>query len=586
MDLIITRPPLDLRTAAVAVGCLLGAGLAGYLLYLDARGGPVRGHGAPLGVVEKSDSFVRRKLSDSYLWDPIDANDALYRHDAIQTGPASSARIRLNDGSIIDLGEESLVVIDKQAKMSLDFVRGSAVVHDTQGDRAVRVQHDGKTEVRILSAQLKTPDAFSTLYARHGSGRAVDFSWSLRQATPNSSSARDITLEVSTDRIFSAGSTRSFPIAAGSGSDDTVVLSPGTYFWRILKERAPISVTRRFEISDLKPLQPLWPASNLAVPRKAPGDLLQFRWGGAVASSRSGKSWIEISPDHAFQERIRSFPVISQSLTAAIPEPDEGHYYWRIRSRFPGLELTSDAVEFQVVKPGSPTLTQPRPQPKPVESPRPIELLTPADGETILFWHAPASGFLLSWKDLPRLSAAGATYQVEVSTDPAFKTGELVEMTQQPRLDGARLKLGAGTHYWRARLLDKSGHLLDSSPVRRFSCALNPPLAPPARLAPPNGAVFRLNTLDREPEVGWEPVPSAVSYEVAFYRAGRAVLRERIRNNRLSLGRLGPGDYVWSVRSVDPLGRAGPASPARRVSISTGKALPPPEVLQRTRVVE
>lgn len=667
MELIITRPPLDLRTIAVAAGCLLGATLTGYLLYRDTHGGPVKGHSAVMGVVEKSDSFVRRKLSDSYLWDPIEANGALYRHDSVQTGPGSFARIRLKNGSVIDLGEESLVVIDDQANMSLDFVRGSAVVHDTGGDRAVQVRQDGKTEIKRISARLDSPEAYATLYARSGFRRSVQFSWTLRSAEPKPAQPEGLTLEVSTDRIFSGGGTRRFPVSAGARSTLALALPAGTYFWRLLKQQSPISITRRFEIADVRPLQPIRPALDQAIQPRSPGDPVQFGWSEATTSSTSGKSWIEISQDPSFRTLTQRTPIVPQSLTAAIPAPPEGHYYWRIQSRFPGIEVGSDPAEFRIVGSRSPVLVPLHPDPDaslglggsikfewrleggtsgqyswdlerlgssgtgatpptsalekgpahlwtPMETGRyrwraralrdgkaiaesdwrtltvedrsPIRLTSPTEGQMIRYWRVPAGGFSFSWQGPPLPAGKGAVFQLEVSSDPSLKAGVMIDRTAESRLDGERLKLGEGAYYWRVRMLDGAGRQLRSSPIGRFACAPNPLLPPPSSLLPVTGTVFSLNAMRREPAVEWSQVRSASSYELTFYQAGRPVLRKRVRGNSFGLGHLREGNYAWSVRSIDPLDRAGPGSPLQRFTLSSGKVLPPPEVLQRTRVVE
>lgn len=668
MDLIITRPPLDLRTVVIAAFCLLGAGFAGYLFYLDTHGNPVRGQGAPMGVVEKSESFVRRKLSDSYLWDPIGSKDKLYRHDSIQTGPESSARIRLNDGSIVELGEESLVVIDDQAKMSLNFVRGSAVVHDNGGDRAVRVRRDGRAQVETIAARLETPEAFARLYARSGIRRSVQFRWALRNPPRLTSATETPTLEISTNRVFSRGSTRAFSVRAESPSGLSVELAPGVYFWRLLRAGASISDTRRFEIDEVRPLRPLAPTMAQAIQRRSASDLVQFRWSASVTAIQAGESRIEISPDPTFLRLSGSFPIVPQSLMAAIPGLADGYYFWRIRTRLPGIDVTSDPVEFRVVDSGTPILAvlQPASNAKvglgtevafswrldgapqatdfsweleeaqaasptgkaevksfrdkapfhswiperpgayrwraralkdgkviaesdwrdlEVEDQSPIGLVFPAESQVIGFWKPPVQ-LRLRWQGPPLPPGKGGFYELEVASDPELRTLITIEKTMSPDFDGGKLRLREGIYFWRVRLLDGSGRRLHSSVVGRFSCAVNPPLAPPSRLIPPSGAVYRLNAMDRAPAVTWAPVAGAAGYVVTFYSSGKIYLQERVRGNRFSLAHPHQGEYTWNVRSIDPLGRDGPESPLNHISISTGKVLPPPEVLQRTRVVE
>src|SRR4051812_12956486 len=86
----------------VVVFCLLGAASAAFLLYLDLHATGRAGHGAPMAIVEKRESSVRRKAAGSYVWSNVEALEDLYRRDVIQTNSDSSAVIRFADNTVLE----------------------------------------------------------------------------------------------------------------------------------------------------------------------------------------------------------------------------------------------------------------------------------------------------------------------------------------------------------------------------------------------------------------------------------------------------------------------------------------------------
>ncbi|MCC6277191.1 MAG: FecR domain-containing protein [Oligoflexia bacterium] len=113
----------------VLLPVLFGISVAGFYLYQDFQ--PVDGEAESelvreqVGQMLTVENSVKRQLSDNVLWDPIASQTPVYARDSIRTGPESSATIRLDDNSLLDIGENSLIVLDRiQDKLAVDLKAG------------------------------------------------------------------------------------------------------------------------------------------------------------------------------------------------------------------------------------------------------------------------------------------------------------------------------------------------------------------------------------------------------------------------------------------------------------------------------
>jgi hypothetical protein len=113
---------------------------------------------------------------------------------------------------------------------------------------------------------------------------------------------------------------------------------------------------------------------------------------------------------------------------------------------------------------------------------------------------------LFTWSDIP----GAGKYQLQVSRDQQFADSTTESMTAfglgtwWNSAQGSPLT--SGTWYWRVRPLDDAGNSLTyNSPAQSF--VINPPAPTPS--APSNGA-----TVIASPELSWNPVNGACSYDV------------------------------------------------------------------------
>lgn len=78
-----------------------------------------------IGVLSLSANDVRRKSVESFLWSPAKTQQTLHEKDSIFTGEKSKAELLLNDGSVIKLEENSLVILSmKEGDLELNLKYG------------------------------------------------------------------------------------------------------------------------------------------------------------------------------------------------------------------------------------------------------------------------------------------------------------------------------------------------------------------------------------------------------------------------------------------------------------------------------
>src|SRR6185437_14665870 len=135
---------LDVRAVLVTVACLFGAAYSSLLLYRNIQDVGAR-TGTPMAKLEHIEAKVRLKPASSFIWSAVKSNEDLYRKDSIQTAPNGGATIRFNDGSLLEVGENSLIIVDSLENLSLGFLRGSAVLRTSAGDSRITLDKYGKT---------------------------------------------------------------------------------------------------------------------------------------------------------------------------------------------------------------------------------------------------------------------------------------------------------------------------------------------------------------------------------------------------------------------------------------------------------
>lgn len=521
----------DIRTLLLGLVCLLGAAAGGYLLYEDLTAEGGRGAGSPIARVERLESRVRRKISTRYLWAPARENEDLYRKDSVQTGPASAATIRFNDGAVVELGEDSLVVIDNTTDLALNFVRGSAILRNDAGDVKITKAANGQAKVEKLPAQLIAPARFSGFHARGSEALPIGFQWKLDAAAAADSGLR---LEISTDRAFAAPRTRSIPLEAGV-SRHAEALKAGKYFWRIAGA-TPLSEPATFQVASVEPLNALGPARGERVLTRGTDTPVQFRW---AAAAPAGEHVLEVANDPAFATVIARETVRAENGLAQLRGIPEGRFHWRLKSAYGELALEGQSRDFVVERARQLTVTPSVPVEKAA-----IEL----QPELRFVWSSdsPEAEYRMVLERLDTGGAGGAAAK-EVHR-------------HQGRASAAVWKAVApGSYRWKVQALEQ-GQVAGEADWRGFTVFAGKPLA---HKLPARGAAIHF--WEKPPEVSFEwETDSRVEEGELSYRLEvasdaaftKTLLDRKLKEPRAKVRELPSSDapIYWRVSVIDAAG--------------------------------
>ncbi|MEK6706256.1 MAG: FecR domain-containing protein, partial [Bdellovibrionota bacterium] len=294
-----------LKTVIVALVCGACALIGACFLYLDMNEGGGIGQGESMATVLRRDAKVRRKPASSYIWRNILERENVYKRDSLQTGEASAAVVKLNDGSLLEIGENSLIVVDDLEKVNLNFLKGSVVIKDSGGDKKITVGSDGKAKVEELSVRLTKPEALAVFYVNEGHRKTIQLAWQLKKAAE----VGPIYFQLGHERGFSKTKTQVKELKADALSATSIEVPPGRYFWRIVSNSTgnsvPLSQVRQFSVVEARALKPLWPIGQEKIRIWGNESAIQFRWQEALSRNVSRHA-VEISDRADFGHVISS----------------------------------------------------------------------------------------------------------------------------------------------------------------------------------------------------------------------------------------------------------------------------------------
>ncbi|MBN2771391.1 MAG: hypothetical protein JXR90_11910 [Spirochaetes bacterium] len=363
--------------------CLLILFFASFLLYQDIRRTYAQGKTEKIGTITFKKRVAERKFTAQVIWDSVKNNSPVYNYDSIRTDLDSIATVNLNDGTEIELGENTLVILrmsdnkldiemqgnslnvfrslsEKNSGSTVTVTSGKSSVNleegnmlltgDKTGDLGIDIA-EGKAEL-VVNGKTLLLDKGSSARSEDGSGiRVVELVYS--SSTPEngvtyvtSSSTREIMLSwegkdspdkeliISQDPFFNDIVQK--PDIAGKNSFSTSLPS-GTYYWKIRSSLGESRVSR-FSIIKDKSSQQLWPPDNKDIRTVSDSSLVSFKWDG---SEYTENYVVEIFSDKEKSDIILSMPCRGQAVATDKLKP--GTYYWHVKSKY-GSRFDGDIV--------------------------------------------------------------------------------------------------------------------------------------------------------------------------------------------------------------------------------------------------
>lgn len=565
--------------------CLVCAGINTHLFYRSFFRALEKFNEEPIAKITFKYKTAQRKFLDRVIWDRLQQNSPVYNGDTIHTAELSEATIWFDDGTILDLAENTMAQVFKHndGTLGTDLASGNATVDSsaegagltlttanvnvevkagtilsaakTAESQSVNLSvqkgqaqlEDGTEITKEKAVMLSTnadgsvvADADGTVIVRSGfivkepqanqkylyytaDATAVDFAW---DTFGDESKTQNIKLTVANDRNF----TRGVKEVTAEGLDHlSMNLEKGTYYWRLDAGEEGVSAQsgRIQVIQSLTPNQ-LVPAEDYSYQYRKKTPSLRFIWTESDSATAYNFA-ISKSPDMAnpiLQQRTSASSIIISTL-------EEGTYWWQVTPFYvvnrTGLANPSEVKSFRIEKRGE--LTRPEP-------------LMPAQGD---FLDKSAGRINISWKP----EAEAVQYKVTLSQNVNMSSPLISRTTSENFITLTKAEAGLlkdAEYFWTVSQIDAEGNESERSEVRSFF-ALSGNIVQ-RTIFPPDGYTI-WNPLITDTRFTWKTnLTFAQSIEFSRNKEFTDIAFEAKTSNAAYAGvELDEGTYWWRLKA-------------------------------------
>lgn len=567
--------------------------LLSYLLYDDSLLFPADHNNEPsIGVISSSANDVRRKNTGNFIWLPGNKKDQIYNRDSIFTGDGSQAAIQLNDGSLIQIQENSLVNLNlKNGQMQLDLRfgqftgNGNSMIHVKTGDDEYTIagkdakfeinrSQSGSLDVKVLSGNaeisgkagkqnLKANESLQVsksgieknqvdakihlltkedaLLYRTADKQPLNFQWEGKG--PLAQYQIEIAKTDDFKKILALRTTpdQKFPVKDS--------LKEGPYFWRVkgLDQRRKVlttSATQKFYLSYMLPPTITTPEDKVTLKAKGLSSneglksTAQVVW---TADERPVKYEWQLGKNAEFTDNISSQTVTEKTVTT--PQLHQGTYFTRVRGidkdNRPSPWSATHAFNFEVhseEKPPAPRLVEKR-----------IRFQMPKAED-----RAPSAATApqLAWTTVD----VAKNYHWELSKNARFAGAQAAD-TERTKVSWAQYK--PGKYYFRVFARTELGQSSDASETGVLEVFDDAPVlnSIPAVLVKNNDIHSTPPT--RESRASWSPIMNAKSYavEIAKTPEFENPVQSEVPATETSVALPEPGKYYVRVKALNESGQ-------------------------------
>jgi hypothetical protein len=487
-----------------------------FYLFLQEQGRTtVRTDEKALGTIVFKKLNATRRVRSALAWERMKNNSPIYEADTLRTADSSEASVCFDDGTDLELYENSMLRLDSSGGVrTLEFLGGDISLSSSKGE--------GNADLSGLSAPGRGAKAGGT-YSISVGGKTISLAENSRASL--SRSGDKLSVDVAEGK---AGLTRA------DGSSETIDSSGAV-------ELDLATGATRAIVRSLVPLQPEQGAH--LVSEGAGRAELAFSWKAEGMSSAE----LELSSSADFKTISGS---ANASASTALLEVEPGAWYWRLR----GPDGSLSAVRrFDLY----------------VE-PAPAPILPEAGAE--LSYRKIRPDLRFSWT---RAEAASA-YIFEIARDRQFAKPLRRERAVMEGITVAALD--EGTWYWRVSPVYAMTRLggKTAAEIRSFEVRKRPEMLALKATLPAADSMFLVQeTAEKGLSFSWQPNPEAAGYELALSPTkdmGAAAVRLESERAWASLSGTAasalakPGAWYWSVRWKDDEGNLSPYSKPRQLS--------------------
>ncbi|MCC5813293.1 MAG: FecR domain-containing protein [Leptospira sp.] len=560
------------RTAIVIPLLLIASMVLSVLLYLNITKKVEGGNNPTIGILTFKIRSIQRKYDGEVVWETIPTETEIKNRDTIRTVNLADATLTLEDGTEIQIGENSMILVDfSDKKWNLNFAYGSVgakkgsndglnivsgdssievgsgelslnksgddlSINITKGDSKLKVGDEEKTisqdqtatigkegvSVKQQNYRLVKPLGNSIITTTETS-KSIDFSWTLSGNRPKKSE-----LVVSNDPRF-----RQIISKTSLNSDNaTIKLKPGSYYWKITysdeNNKPTESSTSRFTLFYNDGIKLFTPTNNSRISYNSNFPKpISFSWSKSEIVSFYR---LEISDDENFNNIIERKETRNNSI--AITGLKQGNLFYRVigKSSISGeSDIISETRSF--------SLDETKELSK-------VSLVEPSNQRNISLPSLKDSGILFSWKDTIEYNQ----YNFQLATDESFSS-VLRTDTSNKNFYRWNSDIKAGKYFWRVTGINSNNEKMTSQ-VREFNISEDVKIS----LIRPSQEI-QLELQDgKSVNFGWKPLPNTGKTNLIISKAKELsdpVFNEIVSGNSKSVNLKNPGKYFWRINWSD-----------------------------------
>lgn len=599
-----------LRDLFVIIFCLSIAGYFAYLFWQDLNSFTVRSDKPEIGTISFKHNVAQRKFDDRVVWERIASGTKLYYGDTIRTADLAEAVLTLADGTVLNLGENTMIQVgtDAGGGMQISITGGDIQVDSTTASSSVQLKLDDGSLVNVnagtsLAAKSDSENGIHNVEVKSGSaqittesGETAELAYGEsvnvekgREIQKNavtviyppkeikilnttgdfvpvrfewkSSGSEPVTIQTSYSRDFKK-IVSSKEIADSSSAE--VRAQSGIVFWRLFSEKTRNSaITGKLTIENIHALKGISPANEASFRYRSALPRISFRWEGNEYAER-----YRLLVSSTADMRTVVFDTEVTGTFVTLDKLEEGDYWWQVTPYYSlnnlGYTGGSDPLPFKVLR------TQ--------EIRRP-ELTVPADNTQIIYKQNIATNFI--WKS----ELKEAEYVLSIARDYDFNNVVFTTTTSDTRFmrEFTPSELRDATYYW--KILRKSSDPDDKTPeseirafrVSRYVPQDNKLLYPPENISIEgskiNGTAFMWKLSDEyASKANASVLQISSTSNFSKIQVERTTMSTVLDNMTLSAG-----TYWWRVGVRDENGSLVGLTPSRSFIVLS--KLTPPEIL-------
>lgn len=362
----------------------------------------------PVALIRISTGPLQVRPAMTLGWQTAVRGEILHDSDSLYVPPGGEARVEFLDGTVLELDERSLVVIEPERTAGRSVTLRQGSVAGVAGERPLNVTtkdgvatlppkaiarvdvSSGSLDVTVKKGRAEVSARGTTAGVEEGARahvvEGVDLlpAWPVTLLSPEaqhrvlfhgtpgaltltwSAAPAGARLQLARDRLFAFLSRE---VKAEGDRFQLEVAAPGVTWWRLVDAKgAPLSEARRFSfVEELTPANRLPRTGEVVL--APPGSRIEFAWTPLPGVSRYR---LEVSGSQGF-EPVTVSELVSGTQVKLASTLAEGSWFWRVRAD-DALEesLFSEATRFRLIHkaiPEAPELLNPEVEVTPSRAP-------------------------------------------------------------------------------------------------------------------------------------------------------------------------------------------------------------------------